>query len=353
LKGVLVAVAIFAVASRLTAQPRIRVDTIAAINSSGAHGVDLTEHSTVARDSLGHYLVSLMPGPGVAIYDSLGRFVRMLSYSTRPNSVARSITPYTLDARASEIQVFDGSFIAFFTETGVPRAPHARVPAGFTVAQTTGRDWTYLVTAPSDAPHALGYLTVQHNEQLPATFTVLDTVKSSPRCDNCSDLLIESGLRGLAKGDLLFAVADQYRIELFTDWGATRTRAIDISRPWLPTLTASHYVAGRTIPEAPRLTSIRLDRPCEATRPPQQCMGKLWVAGLVMADSTQSDPNRRYATMIDVFEGVTHDMHMSHAAELRLRGQVEMFGRALAFQRDRDADGNWRLTIMRFSVVGG
>jgi hypothetical protein len=119
----------------------------------------------------------------------------------------------------------------------------------------------------------------------------------------------------------------------------------------LPALSPSHYVAGRIIPEAPRLTSIKVDRSCAQAPQPVPCEGKLWVAGLVMADSTQSDPSRRYATMIDVFDGLTPEMRIRHTAELKLRGQVEMFGRGLAYQKDRDFNGDWRITIMRLAVV--
>jgi hypothetical protein len=293
-----------------------------------------------------------MPGPAVAIYDSLGRFARILSYSTRPDTTARSIVAYTLDTNAGEIQVFDGSVIAFFTKDGFLEMHPAAVAPGFMVAQTTGLNWTYLVPAPIATAHPLGYMTILHTWQRPTDFTILDTITSSPQCLNCIDLLIESGLKGLGKGDLLFAVADRYRIIRYSRWGNQKEQTTEISRPWLPARAPSHYVAGRIIPEAPRLTSIKIDRYCVAAlQPITPCEGKLWVAGLVMADSTQSDPNRRYATMIDVFDGLAPEMKLRHSAELKLRGRVELIGKALAYQRDRDMDGNWRITIMRFVVV--
>ncbi len=376
---------------------RCRVETTRLFTVGPIPGAHPGRDSEIARDSAGQYLVVVEPGPRVAVLDSTGAFVRFLPWtSTRADTTARHvnirvdfsgyISIYDSTAgitmkegrTVSSMGFLDDRFVAAATPPGL-RAPVATTTPAPTAHATFA---TWGMRADPARPGPFGAARPAAPPRSIPEFE-LDSVVSNPACRDCRDLLVDGNF-GFDKAAFWGATADEYRIDLFYSTEGVLTQSIDVFGSWLPLGTAAAYPAGRVLPEAPRLMGLAFDQSgCGV--PPQRvpagdplrtvpCERRLWVSGLVFADSASADEQRRYATMIDVIGGSAPrifapptpiaallcgcgpytaygltDVRM--ITRTRLAGRMELLAPGLAYQHRQLANGDWTIDLYRLSVV--
>ncbi len=341
--------------------------------------------SRIVRDSSGHYLVVVEPGPRIAVVDSTGRFIRFHNWrSIRADPSARGVAP--LIDMSGWAHVFDGATQWHFDSAG--SAICGLLPSCVDGSETFRDAYSImgvmglgglLVTAPSTLPHPVfAVFAGWYGPLLPARIDshgfARDSLASSNACRDCNDIVLSVSLE-FSKGTLWTASADRYRINLFDYWGTSSTggnpwaQAIEVAASWLPTRDSSEYRRGRTLPEAPRITGLWFDQNgCtilmsaaeRAALGRTDCERRLWVSGLTIRDASASDEGARYRTVIDVV-GATALRQLSYASSLSVRprmiarvqllGRVELFGAGLVYQHRALPNGGWALDVFRLSVV--